>query len=124
MIDLTADLTDFGDTAALVSCLDFVITVDTGVARLGGALGRPTWILLPYRRTIAGCSIATTAPGIRRHDCSGRAKRDYGEVLDRVRSALRAQIAERKTADIQPLPDGLLNFQRALELDPRDWEAA
>ena len=47
IVDLTADLTDFVETAALVPCLDLVITVDTSVAHLAGALGRPTWILLP-----------------------------------------------------------------------------
>ena len=48
IIDLTADLTDFSETAALINCLDLVITVDTSVAHLAAALGRPTWILLPY----------------------------------------------------------------------------
>ena len=48
IVDLTADLTDFTDTAALICCLDLVITVDTSVAHLAGALGRPTWILLPW----------------------------------------------------------------------------
>ncbi len=48
VIDLTAQLTDFAETAALLSQLDLVITVDTSVAHLAGALGRPTWILLPY----------------------------------------------------------------------------
>lgn len=37
---------DFNDTAALIASLDLVITVDTAVAHLAGALGRPTWILL------------------------------------------------------------------------------
>src|SRR6202000_2946419 len=41
VIDLTSDLTDFAETAALVSCLDVVITVDTSAAHLAGALGRP-----------------------------------------------------------------------------------
>ena len=41
-------LTDFADTAALIMNLDLVITVDTAVAHLAGALGRPVWILLPY----------------------------------------------------------------------------
>jgi tetratricopeptide (TPR) repeat protein len=39
-------LTDFAETAALLSCLDLVITVDTSVAHLAGAMGVPTWILL------------------------------------------------------------------------------
>ncbi len=38
----------FMDTAALITNLDLVITVDTSIAHLAGALGRPTWILLPF----------------------------------------------------------------------------
>jgi tetratricopeptide (TPR) repeat protein len=41
-------LGDFADTAALISHLDLVITVDTSVAHLAAAMGKPTWILLPY----------------------------------------------------------------------------
>ena len=41
-------LGDFADTAAVIEQLDLVITVDTAVAHLAGALGRPVWILLPY----------------------------------------------------------------------------
>jgi hypothetical protein len=40
------DLSDFGDTAALVSLLDLVISVDSTVAHLAGAMGKPVWILL------------------------------------------------------------------------------
>jgi len=46
--DLSAQLHDFADTAAIVENLDLVISADTSVAHLAGALGRPTWILLPY----------------------------------------------------------------------------
>lgn len=42
------ELHDFADTAALISELDLVIAVDTSVAHLAGALGKPVWILLPY----------------------------------------------------------------------------
>ena len=42
------DDASFDDTAALVAELDLVITVDTSVAHLAGALGRPVWILLPF----------------------------------------------------------------------------
>jgi tetratricopeptide (TPR) repeat protein len=43
-----ADLRDFSDTAALCRCMDLVISIDTSVAHLAGALGMPTWILLPF----------------------------------------------------------------------------
>lgn len=46
MVDWTDDLGDFADTAALISGLDLVITVDTVIAHLAGALGRPVWVLL------------------------------------------------------------------------------
>ena len=42
------DLGDFSDTAALLDLMDLVITVDTSVAHLAGAMGKPVWILLPY----------------------------------------------------------------------------
>ncbi len=41
-------LQDFADTAALVQCMDLVITVDTSVAHVAGALGKPVWILIPF----------------------------------------------------------------------------
>lgn len=46
--DLTQHLTDFNETAALMSCLDLVISVDTSVAHLAGALEVPVWTMLPF----------------------------------------------------------------------------
>ena len=43
-----AALTDYGDTAALLAGLDLLITVDTSVAHLAGAMGLPVWTLLPF----------------------------------------------------------------------------
>ena len=48
MIDLRAAIGDMADTAALIAKLDLVITVDTAVAHLAGALGKTTWTLLPF----------------------------------------------------------------------------
>jgi Flp pilus assembly protein TadD len=48
LADWTDELHDFAETAALVANLDLVITVDTSVAHLAGALGRPVWILLQH----------------------------------------------------------------------------
>jgi Flp pilus assembly protein TadD len=47
IIDHTKEIRDFADTAALMAELDLIITVDTAVAHLAGALGRPVWTLLP-----------------------------------------------------------------------------
>ena len=46
--DHRADLNDFSDTAALASNLDLVISIDTSVAHLAGALGQQLWVMLPY----------------------------------------------------------------------------
>lgn len=47
-VPLHRDLGDFADTAALIDHLDLVISVDTSIAHLAGALARPVWTLLPY----------------------------------------------------------------------------
>lgn len=45
VVDFTADIRDFGDTAAIISQLDLVISSDTSVAHVAGAMGKPTWLV-------------------------------------------------------------------------------
>jgi hypothetical protein len=47
LIDHSSELRDFADTAALIEALDLLITVDTSVAHLAGAMGKPVWVLVP-----------------------------------------------------------------------------
>lgn len=49
MMDVADELMTLADTAAVISEMDLVISVDTSAVHLAGALGRPTWLLLPYR---------------------------------------------------------------------------
>jgi hypothetical protein len=48
IIDYTEDIKDFSDTAALIENFDLVISIDTAVAHLAGALGKPVWTLLSF----------------------------------------------------------------------------
>jgi ADP-heptose:LPS heptosyltransferase len=46
LVDLATELKDFSDTASIVANLDLVISVDSSVAHLAGAMGKPVWIML------------------------------------------------------------------------------
>jgi tetratricopeptide (TPR) repeat protein len=48
IVDLSAEISDFVDLASFMTQLDLIITVDTAAAHLGGALGIPTWVLVPF----------------------------------------------------------------------------
>jgi tetratricopeptide (TPR) repeat protein len=85
---------DFHDTAAALSQLDLLITVDTSVAHLAGAMGVPTWLLLhAYGEWRWGVSRAECRwyPSVRffRQIVPG----EWGEVIERVRHALLAHAA-------------------------------
>ena len=67
--DWSDRLTTFSDTAFLVNQLDLVISVDTAVAHLSGALNRPTWLLLPQQsdfRWLRGTDTSPWYPGCMR----------------------------------------------------------
>jgi hypothetical protein len=82
-------LPDFADTAALIDLLDLVISVDTSVAHLAGAMGKPVWILLPYHadwRWLLDRSDSPWYPAARlfRQDSA----RSWSNVMTQVRGAL------------------------------------
>jgi hypothetical protein len=88
--DAEALLASFADTAALIRELDLVISVDTGVAHLAGALGKPLWVLLPYVadwRWLVGREDSPWYPTARLFRQS--AARQWDEVVANVREALR-----------------------------------
>ncbi len=69
LVNLGAAFDDFADSAAVISQLDLVITVDSAVAHLAGALGKPCWLLLAHYRTdwrwLEGRSDSPWYPGMR-----------------------------------------------------------
>ncbi|MDR3514920.1 MAG: tetratricopeptide repeat protein [Azospirillaceae bacterium] len=93
LVDWMDEVTDFADTAALVAALDLVITVDTAVAHLAGALGRPVWILSRYDgcwRWLRDRDDTPWYPTARLF--RQRSPGDWDEVLERVVAALRHAI--------------------------------
>jgi tetratricopeptide (TPR) repeat protein len=88
-IDLGPMLKDFSDTAAAIAQLDLVITVDTSVAHLAGAMGKPVWILLPRVPDFRWLLEKKTSPWypsatlFRQPDIS-----DWASVISEVRSQL------------------------------------
>jgi ADP-heptose:LPS heptosyltransferase len=47
LINIGAEIKDYDDTMAVLECLDVLVTVDTSVGHLAGAMDRPAWIMLP-----------------------------------------------------------------------------
>ena len=86
-----AELNDFADTAALIAELDLVITVDTSVAHLAGALGKPVWILLPYTPDFRWMTERGDSPWYpTAHLFRQRDRGDWDSVIKEVGAALQA----------------------------------
>ncbi len=88
------ELRDFNDAAALCAGVDLVICVDTSIAHLSGALGKPTWVLLPFNPDWRWLLHRTDSPWygsvkLYRQAVAG----DWQGVLTRVAADLRATIA-------------------------------
>ena len=93
--DVSGLISDFGDTAALIDLMDLVITVDTSVAHLAGALGKPVWILLPFNadwRWLRDREDSPWYPSARlfRQPAHG----DWDSVIIAVKAGLEARFAQ------------------------------
>jgi hypothetical protein len=101
LIDLSSRIDDFADTAAIVMHLDLVIAVDTAVAHLAGALGKPCWVLLPDYKTdwrwLKERDDSPWYPGTMRLFRQKEAG-NWTTVIEDVKSALRDWIAARRNA--------------------------
>jgi hypothetical protein len=93
IVHFGSEIVDFADTAAIVSQLDLVISVDTAVAHLAGAMAKPLWLLLPFTpdwRWLLGRDDSPWYPTVRlfRQERNG----DWPGVIARVRVALDAKV--------------------------------
>jgi hypothetical protein len=89
ILDLGPDLRDFADTAAVIARLDLVITVDTAVAHLAGAMGKPVWVLLPRTPDFRWLIDRDTSPWYPSARLFRKAGADgWGAVIARVAAAL------------------------------------
>jgi len=96
VLDLAPWLDDFAETAAAIANLDLVISVDTSVANLVGALGAPGWILLPRPcewRWLRDGDTTPWYPSLRLFRQERRG--EWGPVVERVAAELGKLVAER-----------------------------
>jgi len=108
IINLGETFNDFSDTAAAIENLDLIITIDTAVAHLSGALGKKTWILLPpYEewRWLLDMDYSPWYEDVRlfRHKKPG--KKDWNEMMERVIEqvqGLRFKVNSGKTRNVEP----------------------
>ena len=97
--DHAADLRNFADTAALIANLDLVISVDTAVAHLAAAMGKPTWVMLPFApdwRWMLGRDDSPWYPTMRlfRQPVAG----DWDSVIHRIRTELETKLTQDRPA--------------------------
>jgi tetratricopeptide (TPR) repeat protein len=92
ILRLGEELDDFADAAALVETLDLVITVDTAMAHLAGALGKPVWVLLPHVADWRWLQCRDDSPWYPTARLFRQtAERDWARVIERVGTELENQ---------------------------------
>ena len=97
IVDAMVDVRDFADTAALVANLDLVISVDTSVAHLAGALGKPVWVLSRLDACWRWLGNRADSPWYPTATVYGQTTRgDWREPIERVARDLAALVSNRR----------------------------
>jgi hypothetical protein len=92
-VDLGPELEDFADTAAVIEQLDLVLCVDTAVAHLAGALGKPVWLMLPRPADFRWLEEREDSPWYPTMRLFRQSRRDHWEeVVQRVKAALQERV--------------------------------
>jgi tetratricopeptide (TPR) repeat protein len=106
VIDLTPAISDFADTAALIENLDLVITVDTAVAHVAGALGKPVWLMNRFNTCWRWSTDRDDSPWYpTMHIFRQPAPGDWQTVIARIAAALREIAATGAPAREPSRPD-------------------
>ena len=101
LVNLGPEIDDFRDTAAIIEALDLVVTVDTAVAHLAGALGKPVWIMTPFApdwRWLEKRADSPWYPTVRLFRQA--APREWGPVVEAVAVALASELASLRRTDL------------------------
>jgi tetratricopeptide (TPR) repeat protein len=94
VVDLSPALRDFADTGLVMRDLDLIITIDTAAAHLAGAMGRPTFLMLPYLADWRWGHAKTTSPWYPTMRLFRQTQRnDWREALLQLRQALAEKVA-------------------------------
>jgi tetratricopeptide (TPR) repeat protein len=103
-----ADLRDFADTAALIRQLDLVITIDTSVAHLAGALGAPVWVMLAFGADWRWLTQREDSPWYPTARLFRQKRRgDWTDVVTRVAEALSAHSFDWSEHEVEGDQDGI-----------------
>jgi tetratricopeptide (TPR) repeat protein len=117
LIHLGDQLNDFSDTAAVIANLDLVISIDTAVAHLAGALGKPVWVLLPLAPDWRWQLRPDDTPWYPSARLFRQEERnDWQALIDSVGTALKRAVAQHTDLSPEPASPG-----PSPSIDPEAW---